>query len=52
MKSENVMQLPNDIYVSSVTFRPHTLCLFAESLFAWCRGVSSCQKHTEIEGKS
>ena len=34
-----------------VTFRPHALCLFAESLFAWWSDVSSCPKHMGIEAK-
>ena len=46
MKSENVMQLPHDIYVNSVTFRPHTLCIL---LNHFSRGVG-CQQLPKTHG--
>ena len=37
------MQPHKDIHVCFLTFRPHALCIFAESHFALYRGVSSRQ---------
>ena len=38
------MKLPKDIYVGWVHFRPHTLCILAESLSVWWRGVQQLAK--------